>query len=145
MNIFTIKSIVITMLFYICSMLCHAQKMKNFFNKELITKVGAICEETSDDNPCAGSEVFLTLIFNKKEVQVNEKLIGTCGIESVNEIGAYKWELLPNKEIKIDFISEQIKNTFEEMFLEFRGEQLLGRITHLNGKAIAYIFQEKTK
>lgn len=76
---FTTKPIVITILFYICSTLCHAQKMKKHLNKELVAKVGAIYEETPDDNPCAGSEIFLGFIFNKKEVKMYEKLIVTWG------------------------------------------------------------------
>jgi hypothetical protein len=120
--------------------------MNSYLNKELIARVATICEETPDNNPCAGSEIFLALIFDKKEVQVYEKVISTCGKESVKKIGTYKWTLLPNKELKIDFISEQIKYTYAEyLFLELRDKQLVGRITHLSGKVIEYSFHEKTK
>jgi len=120
--------------------------MKNYLNKELIAKVGDIFEETPDDNPCAGSEIFLGFIFNKKEVKVYEKQISTCGKESVNRIGTYNWKLLCNKKIKIDFIPEQTKGTYaEHLFLELRDKQLVERITHLNGKVLEYIFNEKTK
>jgi len=143
-NIFTTKLIVITILFCTCSTFCVAQKMKDYLNKELVAKVAVIYEETPDDNPCAGSEIFLGFIFNKKEVKVYEKEIVTCGKKIVNEIGVYKWELLPNKEIKIDFISEQTKDTYaEHLFLELKDKQLVGRIKHLNGKVIEYIFNEK--
>lgn len=145
-NIFTVIFITIAMLFSACSTLCHPKKMNDYFNKELITRVATICEETPDNNPCAGSEVFLALMFDKKEVQVYEKVISSCDKESVNKIGVYTWTLLPNKELQIDFISEEIEHTYADcFFLELRDKQLVGRITHLNGKVIEYSFQEKTK
>lgn len=145
-NILTVIYITIALLLNACSTLCHTQKMNAYFNKELVARVATICEETPDNNPCAGSEIFLVLMFDKQEVQVYEKELSTCGKASVNEIGVYKWTLLPNKELKIDFISEQIKHTYAEyLFLELRDKQLVGRITHLNGKVIEYSIHEKIK
>ncbi|MBG6130346.1 hypothetical protein IWQ47_001571 [Aquimarina sp. EL_43] len=118
--------------------------MKNHLNKKLIAKVGAVCEETPDDNPCAGSEIYLSLFFDKKQVKVSEVEISTCGKESVYEIGNYNWELLYSKEISIDFILEQTKGTYaEHLSLELRDKKLIASITHLNGKVVEYVFKEE--
>ncbi len=138
------KNVFTFILFCVCC-LSHAQKMKNYVNKELTAKVGIIYEETPDDNPCAGSEIYLTFLFDKKQVQVSEKEVSTCGKESIHNIGTYTWELLCSKEIKVDFIAEQTKGTYaENIVLELRDKQLIGNITHLNGKVITYTFKEKT-
>ncbi len=65
------------------------QEMKTHLNKELIAYVGSICEETPDDNPCAGSEIYLTLLFDKEKVSVSEKEVSTCGKENTSEIGNF--------------------------------------------------------
>ncbi len=70
-------------------------------NKTFIAKIGSVCEETPDDNPCAGYEIFLELNFTKKNSAVLEKEISSCDKESIREKLNYKWELLPNTEVKI--------------------------------------------
>ena len=121
----------------------HAQKMKNHLHKELIAKVGTIYEETPDDNPCAGSEIYLIFLFDKKRVQVVEKVISTCDQESIYTIGTYPWKLLDSKEIKIDFDPVMVEGTSAKgLFLELRNQQVIGNITHLNGKVVEYIFKE---
>ncbi|WP_128755250.1 hypothetical protein [Aquimarina sediminis] len=138
------RTIVMMILCCIYCLSSHAQKVKNHLNKKLIAKVGAICEETPDDNPCAGSEVYLSLFFDKKQVEVSEIEISTCGQESIYEIGQYDWQLLRNKEIRIDFIPAQTKGTYaEHLSLELRDKKLVALITHLNGKLVEYIFEEK--
>jgi len=139
----SIKSVFTFLLFCVCFISCKAQKMKNHLHKELIAKVGAIYEETPDDNPCAGSEIYLILVFDEKQVQISEKEISTCDKESITKIGTYNWRLLPNQEITVDFVSEQTEGTYaEQLSLEFRDKQLIGNITHLNEKSIEYIFDE---
>ncbi|WP_139062494.1 hypothetical protein [Aquimarina megaterium] len=138
------KAIVVMILFCICCLSSHAQGMKNHLNKKLTAKVGAVYEETPDDNPCAGSEIYLSLFFDRKQVKVSEIEILTCGKESVYEIGNYNWELLYNKEISIDFIPEQTKGTYAEyLSLELRDKKLIACITHLNGKVVEYVFKEE--
>ncbi|WP_378174081.1 hypothetical protein [Aquimarina sp. SS2-1] len=119
--------------------------MKSLLHKELTAKVGAICEETPDDNPCAGSQIYLTFLFDKERVQVSEKEISTCDKESIHNIGSYTWKLLDSKEIKVDFDPMMIKGTYaEHIFLELRDKQLIGKITHENGEVVAYAFEKTT-
>ncbi len=113
-------------------------------HKEFIAKVGAVYEETPDDNPCAGSEIYLTLLFDKKQVYVTEKEISSCDKETTKEIGTFDWELKDNKEIAIDFIPQKVQGTYaENLFLELLDKQLVGRIKHVNGQIVEYIFKEK--
>ena len=138
------KNIFIFILFCTCSLSLYAQKMKNHLYKELTAKVGAICEETPDDNPCAGSEIYMMLVFDEKQVSISEKEISSCDQESVHNIGIYNWKLLENQKISIDDIAEQTKGTYaENIVLELRDKQLVGNITHVNGRVIEYIFKEK--
>ena len=131
-------------LFCICGLSSHAQGMKNHLHKKLVTKVGTVCEETPDDNPCAGSEVYLSLFFDKRQVKVSEIEVATCGQESIYKIGQYDWQLLRNKEIRIDFIPEQTKGTYaEHLSLELRDKKLVARIIHLNGKEVEYVLEDK--
>jgi len=120
--------------------------MKNYLNKELMAKVGTIYEETPDDNPCGGQQTYLALKFIKEEVFIVEKYISSCDKESILIIGTYKWKLRCTKKIKIDYIQEEVKGTYtEDLSLELRDKQLIGRIKHLNGKIVEYTFLEKTK
>ncbi len=113
-------------------------------DKEFIAKVGAVYEETPDDNPCAGSEIYLILLFDKKQVHVAEKEMSSCDKETIQEIGTFDWKLKDNKEIAIDFIPQKIQGTYaENLILELRDKQLVGRIKHLNGQVKEYIFKEK--
>lgn len=138
------KSITMVLILCTCCLSTHAQKMKKYLNKELRTEVATVCEETPDDNPCAGSTIYLALWFDKKQVKISEIEISTCGKESVYEIGTYNWELLYNKEISIDFIPEETKDTYaENIVLELRGQQLTGNTTHWNGQIVKHIFKEK--
>lgn len=145
-NIFIILFIAITILFCACSTLGRAQKMKRYLNKELVAKVGEMCEETVEYDPCAGQQIYLVLLFDKKNVQVYEKYISSCDKESILIIGTYNWKLLRNKKIRIDFIPEQTKGNYaENLFVEFRTKQLVGSITDFNGKTIEHFFKEITK
>ncbi len=132
------------MLCSMCYLSSHAQKMKKLLNKELIAKVGTVYEETPDDNPCAGSQIYLTFLFDKKQVQVSEIEISSCDKESIHNIGTYTWKLLCTKEVKIDFDPDMTKGTYvENIALKIQDKQLIGTITHLNGQVIEYIFKEK--
>lgn len=137
------KNVFMLILYLFCS-ISFAQEMKKYLNKELISKVGNICEETNDDSPCSGSDIFLAFLFNKEKVFVSEKVISTCGKESIYKIGTYNWKLLYSKEISIEFDSQRIKGTYaENLFLELRNKKLIGKITHLNGNVSECTFEEK--
>ncbi|WP_299242912.1 hypothetical protein [uncultured Aquimarina sp.] len=132
------------MLFCVSCISSQVRKMKNHMDKEFIAKVGAVYEETPDDNPCAGSEIYLILLFDKKQVHVAEKEMSSCDKETIQEIGTFDWKLKDNKEIAIDFIPQKIQGTYaENLILELRDKQLVGRIKHLNGQVKEYIFKEK--
>ena len=138
------KKFFILVLFCVCSLSSQSQKMNNHLYKVLITKIGDICMETPDDNPCSGSQIFLTLLFDKKQVQVSEKEISSCSKVSILKIGTYNWEFMSNKKIKVYFISEETKGTYaEQLFLELRNKQVIGHLTHLNGKTVEYVFKEE--
>jgi len=138
------KTVLFCTLFCFSFFVLQAQKMKNVLHKELTANVGTICEETPDDNPCAGSAIYLILVFDKKEVQVTEKEISSCDKETIHEIGTFDWKLKDHKEISIDFVPQKIQGTYaENLILELRDKQLLGRIKHLNGQIVEYVFKEK--
>ncbi len=136
-----------TFVFILCSMCylsSHAQKMKKLLNKELIAKVDTVYEETPDDNPCAGSQIYLTLLFDKEQVQITEKEISTCGKVATHKIGIYYWKMLPDQKIEVDFIKSQTEDTYaKNLALELRDKQLIGSVTHVNGRIMEYIFKEK--
>lgn len=141
---FSLRMWYMILLMFTCCISSYAQKMNFFLHKELIAKVGSICEETPDDNPCAGSEVYLSLLFNKEKVEIAEKEISTCGKESLSLIGSFYWKLVRNGNIVIDIVSEKTKGTYaDKMFLELKQQQLIGNVTHLNGRVIKYVFKEK--
>lgn len=123
--------------------LSNAQEMISHLNKELIAKVGTIYEETPDDNPCAGSEIYLTLLFNKKEVFLSEKEVSTCGKENVLEIGTFNWQLMPNNKINVDFDPEKTKYAYAKtLSLQLKNDTIFGYIIHLNDTTSEYIFEE---
>lgn len=137
------KIIIIVLILCVCYLPSQAQEMDNYLQKELTAKVGAICMETSNYDLCASSEIYLTFLFDKEQVQVYEKEISTCGKESIYNIGTYNWEFLQNQKISIDFIAEQTEGTYaKNIALELRAKQLIGRITHLNGRVLEYVFKE---
>jgi len=142
-----IKNKNITLAIILCSLgyfTAQAQTMKNYSCKELLAKVGDIYMETPDENPCAGSEIYLILKFNKQEVTLSEKEVSSCDEESITPIGTYPWNLLHNHKIEVDFIADQIKGTYaEQLKLELRDQQIIGSITHVNGKTKEYVFQEE--
>ena len=131
------------MLLSLCFSILYSQKMKNHLHKKWIAKVGNIYEETPDDNPCAGSEIYLTLVFDEKQIHISEKEISSCNQESTHKIGIYNWKLLPNNVIEVDSILKETKGTYAtQLQLELRDSKIVGIITHLNGKVVEYVFKE---
>ncbi|WP_299895543.1 hypothetical protein [uncultured Aquimarina sp.] len=117
--------------------------MKNHLHKKLIAKVGGIYEETPDDNPCAGSEIYLVLRFEETQIHIIQMEISSCNKESHHKIGTYNWKLASNGAIQVDFIAKEIENTYaNQLQLKLKDENIIGNITHQNGKVVAYIFKE---
>jgi len=105
--------------------------------------MGTIYEETPDDNPCAGSQIYLTLFFEKETVSVSEKEVSTCGKENISEIGNFIWQLMPSNKIKIYFDLQKIKYTYaKNLSLELENNNIVGTIIHLNNTTSKYIFEE---
>ncbi|MCD8433628.1 hypothetical protein LNJ05_12725 [Tenacibaculum finnmarkense genomovar ulcerans] len=95
---------IITSIFLLLTLLLKAQENKNCLeNKTLISKVGSLCEETNIASSCAGAEIYLVLMFKKEKVSISEKYISTCDKVTINNFGNYKWMLLNNKEVKINY------------------------------------------
>lgn len=81
-------------------------------NQTFISMIGSVCEETPDDNPCAGLEIFLILNFNEDNVSVIEKEVSSCGIDNIISTLDYKWKLTENYEIKIHNDPKEIEYDF---------------------------------
>ena len=139
------KNFLLTMLLGLCFSFGFSQEMKNHLHKKLIAKVGGIYEETPDDNPCAGSEIYLILEFEETLIHISEMEISSCNKESNHKIGTYNWRLASNDAIQVDFITKEIENTYaNQLQLKLKDENIIGNITHQNGKVVAYIFKEAT-
>ena len=136
------KNILTILLFFFYS-LSNSQEMSIHLYKEFTTNVGTIYEETPDDNPCAGSQIYLTLFFEKETVSVSEKEVSTCGKENISEIGNFNWQLMPSNKIKIYFDLQKIKYTYaKNLSLELENNNIVGTIIHLNNTTSKYIFEE---
>lgn len=119
------------------------QEMKEYLNKNLAVKVGSICEETPDDNPCAGLQVYLRFTFDEENVNVSEVEISSCDTEYPTELGKYTWELLDNREIAIAFDPERTKGTFaENIKLDLRKTGVFINVTYLSGSTSEFILEE---
>jgi len=138
------KNILILTLCFLCAF-SYAQEMKGYLHKELIAEVDFICEEVIGDSSCAGSTIYLNLIFDEEEVTVKEKEISTCGEELfVTDIGKYHWQLSPEKEITIDYNPEKTKYTrAENLSLHIVDQHIVGTITYWNNRTTEHIFEEK--
>lgn len=109
--------------------------------KEYISKVGSICEETSEPNPCAGQEIYLTLKFKKEKVLITQKSISSCGEESNEYEFNYNWKLLLNNKIKIYSNSQDIKYTYlENLNFELKKNKLYAVKEDWNKDLIEYLF-----
>ncbi len=118
------------------------QTKENLLNKTFSAKVGSIYEETPDDNPCAGQQVFLVLQFSEKKVEVIEKNISSCNKETIVYKLEYSWKL-KGQEVVIFTKPEEVAYTYlEKLKLKLIAEKLLGTITYDNGKVIEHDFKQ---
>ncbi|MEZ4859022.1 MAG: hypothetical protein R2781_09450 [Flavobacteriaceae bacterium] len=142
--IFIHKNVFILTLLSVCFWSAKSQSIQKNLNKELIAKVGTLCEETTNYNPCAGIEMYVTLFFDEQKVTLSEKEVTTCGKETVIFSGTYSWKIASNQEITIDFESKQIGGTYlKEMVFAKEDSVIIGRIRQFNGQVMKHIFKEK--
>ncbi|PKV51390.1 hypothetical protein ATE84_3475 [Aquimarina sp. MAR_2010_214] len=96
-------------------------------NQTFISMIGSVCEETPDDNPCAGLEIFLILNFSKNNVSILEKEVSSCGVENINYTLDYKWELIQNHEIKIYNNPKEIAYDFlKNLVIKVENKKVIG-------------------
>ena len=144
------KTIIITSFLFL-SIFLNAQENKNYpENSTLISKVGTLCVETTIPSPCAGAEIYLELSFKKDEVEISEKHISTCDKETTINLGKYKWVLLENNEVKIDYnpsienyINQEIEFSIFMKNLKFRinDGKLIGEKDR-NNRITTYVFMD---
>ncbi len=64
------KEIVMILMIFVLVLKAHSQnKIKALNNEVFKSKIGSICEEIPEPNPCAGQEIYLFLKFNKKKLK----------------------------------------------------------------------------
>jgi len=118
--------------------------MESFLHKELIVNVATMCEETLDDNDCMGSELYMMLYFDTKEVRISELEIDSCSKESINKVGVYSWKLTNNDLVIIESLPIKLPLIgVKALSLELKNKQLVGRFKLLNGKTKSLIFNKK--
>lgn len=136
-------SLVALLIFCSLGISASTKNMKNYLHKNLEVKVGDSFEEVPVDQPCVGGEIYLIIVFDEQRVTILEKEVSTCGDSFVEKIGRYKWALLSNNKIEVDFVFEEIKGSYaENIIFELREGDIIGIIRHLDGKVIEYRFKE---
>ncbi len=137
------KNILLLMFLTLFSSSCQAQKQNFLHNKTFTSKIYSICEETSEYNPCAGQEVYLILKFTPKKVVISEKYVSSCEEEDTINLGRYKWRLLTNGVVKIDFGQEQQSKDLKNLTLKLENKVLKGTFAQFSEEV--HIFNEIKK
>lgn len=138
------KNLVTLTLLSVCSWLSPSQNIQNHLHKELVAKVGDLCEETIDPNDCAGIEIYVTLFFEKQKVTLSEKEVTTCDTETILFSGTYFWNIASNQEITINFETNEIGGTYlKEMAFALKDSLIIGLVRQFNGQVTEHIFKEK--
>ena len=122
----------------------HSQNTIEILNGETFTsKIGSICEETTEPDPCAGQEIYLTLKFNKKKVTITEMYISSCEQKYISYKLEYKWELINTNEIKIYCNSEETEyKSIRNMKFKIKNDQIFGSKINPNNKMVEYVFNK---
>ncbi len=120
-----------------------AQENQNsLVNKTFIAKIGSICEETPDNNPCVGEEIYLVLHFGKTFVDVVEQQISSCGEETTDLIGEFTWKWQKGSRSEIMFNPEEVMHTLRDsVALELSKGQLIGKKPNKNKNISTYHFR----
>ncbi|TCI91878.1 hypothetical protein [Tenacibaculum sp. M341] len=131
----------LNLIFILIVITIQAQKSDlNLLGNTFSANVNSVCEETPDDNPCAGEQIYIVVTFSEEEVKLIEKGISSCDKETYSYSFKYKWEFI-NNEIKIHSNPEEVKYTYlKKMRLILKEEELFGFITYDNGKVIEHKF-----
>ncbi len=131
----------LNLIFILLAITIQAQKTDiNLLGNTFSANVNSVCEETPDDNPCAGEQVYVVVTFSEEEVKLIEKGISGCDKETYSYSFKYKWEF-KNNEIKIHSNPEEVKYTcLKKLRLILKEEELLGFITYDNGKVMEHKF-----
>jgi len=105
----------------------NAQSKGALVGQAFSCSIGYMCEETPDNNPCAGLEIYLILNFSEETVSIIEKEISSCGVEHINSQLRYKWELTQDSEIKIDTNLKEIEYHFiKNLVLKIENGTVIG-------------------
>lgn len=123
------KQLTLVFFLFINSLLALNAQSKDaiLIHQTFISKIGSICEETPDDNPCAGLEIHLILKFTKDNLSIIEKEISSCDEENISSRLSYKWKLTQNSEIKIDTNPQEIEYHFlKDLVLKIEDEKVIG-------------------
>ncbi|SNR16864.1 hypothetical protein [Tenacibaculum jejuense] len=141
-----LKTIKLNIVFIIIAINLQAQQTKeSLVGKIFSAKVGYICEETPEPNPCAGQQIFLVLQFNKEEVTITEKNRSSCDKETVAYQFKYAWSL-DDEVVVINSNPEEVRYTYlEKLKLNLKNGKLKGAITYPNGQDKEYDFKENIK
>ncbi|WP_299711389.1 hypothetical protein [uncultured Tenacibaculum sp.] len=128
------------------TVITHGQKIEEtFFNKPFMANVNSVCEETPDDNPCAGEEIYVVVKFLKDKVELAEKGVSSCGEETYVLNFTYSWNIKED-EIVILTNPKEVKSThLKKIKFSIQDKKLIGYINYPNGKVIAYHFKEEKK
>ena len=146
-NKFTMKikqEILISILSFVFVLQLQSQNIAKRINNEIFTsKIGSICEETPDSNPCAGQGIYLTLKFNEKKIEITEMYISSCGKKSISYKLEYLWELKNDNEIKIHYKPNEVKyKSIENIKFKLIKEIIIGYKKEGNNKIVEYKFNK---
>lgn len=108
--------------------------------KNLITKVGYTCEETTEYSACAGNEIYVLVKINNNDISISEKTISSCDEEKLVKIGTYKWKAIKN-EIVVQYPSKNKGYMYAKVLsLKIKEKDIIGKIKYPNGEIVEKIF-----
>lgn len=123
------KQTILILIFYINSFLViNAQSERDLLiDQTFSSNIGSICEETTGDDSCAGSQLYLILKFTEETITVIEKEISSCKVEHISSQLKYKWELTKDSEIKINTNPKDIEYLFsKDIILKIENKTVVG-------------------
>lgn len=122
------------LMFVLVSNLFFSQLKQELVGSSFIAKIGAVCEETVEPNPCAGYQIFLELNFRKHNVIVSEKAIRTCGEVKYEKKYLTGWTFQKPNKIILKKLNE---DNFEERVLDgntliYENKKIIGKPKNKN-------------
>ena len=144
-----IQKSVLTILLLITVWNSYGQKTpNNLINNTFTSKVGFVCEEVYPPDPCAGEQIYMSLTFEESNVTIIEKNIGTCGdVEYIAYELKCPWELVNDKEIKIDVTGEPLTFKYiENMTFTILEDKIIGQKRTWDDRLVDHVFvKDKSK